>query len=87
MVTSRGQSLIILLAATGVDGDNLTYELVNQVSHGTLTLQASQASYTPTADYIGNDSFTFRASDGQLQSQAATVSITVKVAKRPPIQA
>jgi len=84
VVTSRGQSLIILLAATGVDGDNLTYELVNQVSHGTLTLQASQASYTPTADYIGNDSFTFRASDGQLQSQAATVSITVKVANRAP---
>src|SRR5207245_1961884 len=33
--------------------------------------------YTPAANYNGSDSFTFKASDGSLFSNVATVSITV----------
>jgi hypothetical protein len=61
------------------DGDTLTYEIVTQPSHGTLSAPSPSGSrtYTPTAGYEGPDSFTFRAFDGTDHSATATVSITV----------
>lgn len=62
-------------------GDTLTYTLVTQPSHGTLT-QATAGSpnvtYTPTANYNGYDSFTFQITDaaGHL-SNVATIGITL----------
>ncbi len=47
-------------------------------AHGSLALQSGGSfTYTPTANYGGPDSFTFRAFDGQAYSNVATVSITV----------
>ncbi|MGH3477235.1 MAG: Ig-like domain-containing protein, partial [Nocardioidaceae bacterium] len=60
------------------DGDPLTAVLGSGPSHGTLTLNANGSfSYTPAANYNGTDSFTYRASDGTLESNEATVTITV----------
>jgi hypothetical protein len=42
------------------------------------------ATYTPTAGYRGSDSFTFKASDGKLDSNVATVSITVVAVNHAP---
>jgi hypothetical protein len=33
--------------------------------------------YTPTANYFGTDSFTYRANDGSADSKVATVSVTI----------
>ena len=45
-------------------------------SHGTLTLHADGSfTYTPDAGYNGTDSFTYTATDGDLTSVAATVTI------------
>ena len=41
--------------------------------------------YTPATGYTGNDSFTYRASDGQLTSNLATVSITVTPVNDAPV--
>ncbi|MEO5915483.1 MAG: Ig-like domain-containing protein [Luteolibacter sp.] len=47
-------------------------------SHGSLTLIADGGfTYTPVADYTGTDSFTYHANDGALNSNIATVNITV----------
>ena len=47
-------------------------------SHGTLTLHADGSfTYTPDAGYNGTDTFTYTATDGDLTSVAATVTITV----------
>ncbi len=56
----------------------LTVSLVSGVSHGTLTLN-SDGSFTYTADkgYSGKDSFTYEVSDGALDSNTVTVTITV----------
>ena len=41
-------------------------------------------SYTPVANFNGTDSFTYKASDGNLQSNTATVTITVVSVLDPP---
>jgi VCBS repeat-containing protein len=60
------------------DGDGLTAVLVSRPAHGTLTLNANGSfSYAPDADYNGPDSFTYKANDGRLESNTATVTLTV----------
>jgi VCBS repeat-containing protein len=51
---------------------------VTAPAHGTLTLNSNGSfTYTPAAAFAGQDSFTYRASDGILTSNVATVTITV----------
>jgi hypothetical protein len=40
-------------------------------------------SYTPTAGYVGADSFTYTANDGTADSNVATVSLTVDAGAAP----
>lgn len=67
-------------------GSPLTASLVSGPSHAaSFTLNANGSfSYTPVADYFGPDSFTYRANDGSLNSNAATVSITVNPVNDAP---
>jgi formylglycine-generating enzyme required for sulfatase activity len=51
---------------------------VSSPQHGTLTGTPPNVTYTPDADYLGQDSFTFIANDGEAESNPATVSITVQ---------
>ena len=55
----------------------LSYSIVTQPSHGTLQGSAPNLTYTPDAVYSGQDSFTFKSSDGTLESAPATVTITI----------
>jgi VCBS repeat-containing protein len=60
------------------DGDLLTAILVSDVTHGTLAFNDDGSFiYTPDANYSGSDSFTYKANDGNLDSTAATVTITI----------
>ena len=69
--------MAVLLTATDVDGDPLTYTVVNGPTNGTLSGAAPNLTYTPNASFTGSDSFTFKANDGTDDSNIATVSITV----------
>jgi hypothetical protein len=66
----------------------LSYTIVTQPIHGTLTAggSSSQFTYTPNSCYEGQDSFTYRVSDSLLTSAPATVSITTQdsVTANPP---
>ncbi|MEU4153599.1 FG-GAP-like repeat-containing protein [Streptomyces sp. NPDC026659] len=63
---------------TDADGNTLTASVVTGPTHGTLTLDPDGSfSYQPDSAYVGNDSFTYRASDGTDDSNVATVSISV----------
>jgi len=67
------------------EDDPLTALLVSTTSNGTLTLNANGSfTYVPNADFNGPDSFTYRANDGQQDSNVATVSITVNAVNDPP---
>ena len=71
---------------TDLDGDALTSVLVTGVSHGSLTLNANGSfTYTPTANYNGPDSFTYKANDGTADSNVVTVSLTVTPANDAPV--
>jgi len=82
------EDLPINIAAPGVlnndfdvDLDLITAILVDNVSNGTLTLNADGSfDYTPTSGYSGSDSFTYKASDGILESSTVTVTITINPA-------
>jgi Glycosyl hydrolases family 28/MBG domain (YGX type)/Divergent InlB B-repeat domain/Bacterial Ig domain len=65
----------ITLTATGAG--TLTYSVVANPAHGTLTGPAPNLTYTPNASYTGADSFTFKANNGA-DSNVATISITVQ---------
>jgi len=78
VVAFSGQSTNITLSATDVDGDALTYTIVSNPTHGTLSGSGAVVSYQSSSDYIGVDGFTYRVNDGTVNSSTATVNITVQ---------
>jgi len=75
----------ITLAGTDIDGNTLTYAIVSAPTRGTLTGTGATRTYTPAANFSGDDSFTFKVNDGTADSTPATVSITVTPANDTPI--
>jgi hypothetical protein len=74
-------------AAAGSDPENdvLTYSLVSNVSYGALNFNNDGTfSYTPNANFNGQDSFTFKANDGEFDSNTATFTLTVNPVNDPP---
>ena len=71
------ESVQIALEANDDDGDTLTYTIVSPPTNGTLSGTGQTRTYTPDEDFNGDDSFTFRVRDGSVNSNTATVAITV----------
>jgi VCBS repeat-containing protein len=68
----------LLANDSDLEGDPLTAVLVSGPAHGALTLNPDGSfSYTPAANYFGEDAFTYKANDGADDSEAATVVITI----------
>ena len=76
VTVDEDSSIAVTLGATDIDSPSLDY-VAAPPAHGTLTGTAPNLTYTPSQFFSGSDSFTFTASDGQLSSNVATVSITV----------
>src|SRR5207244_6030102 len=85
VVTDEDTAKAITLSASDVEGSALTYTIGTGPTHGTLSGIAPALTYTPAANYNGPDSFTFRANDGELDSNVAIVSIIVKPVKDGPV--
>ena len=84
--TDQDTALQIILTATDPDGDPLTYEIVAGPSFGNLQYNPAELpvlTYTPNPGFFGPDSFTFKANDGELDSNIATVTITVTEKDEP----
>ncbi|MDW7710102.1 MAG: Ig-like domain-containing protein [Deferrisomatales bacterium] len=68
------------------DGDPVTAILLTGPANGTLTLSPDGSfRYQPAADFHDTDAFSYAASDGDLLSAPATVTIAVIAANRPPV--
>ena len=73
---------------TDVDGDTLTSLPVSGPAHGSLSLNADGSfTYTPDANFNGNDSFTYKLNDGTTDSNVANVSITIGGVNDAPVAA
>ncbi len=84
VTTNEDIAKAITLTASDVDGDPLSFSVVTNPAHGSLAGTPPNVTYTPTANYHGADSFTFKANDGNIDSNIATVSITVDPVNDPP---
>ena len=51
----------IVLTASDVEGDPLTYSLVGTPTHGVLSGTIPNFTYTPDENYFGLDSFSFES--------------------------
>ncbi|MBM4319021.1 MAG: tandem-95 repeat protein, partial [Deltaproteobacteria bacterium] len=83
--TGEDTPLPIVLTGSDVENDPLTFAVLTQPQHGTLSGNPPALTYTPAANWFGTDSFTFQVSDGQLASAPATVTITVASINDPPV--
>ena len=84
--TAKGTALTVptpgvLANDSDAQSNPLTAQLVTGVSNGTLSLNSNGSfGYQPASGFAGTDTFTYRASDGSLASNVATVTINVQPA-------
>ncbi len=91
--TAAGQSVSthedtvidLLLAANDSDGDALSYAIVSQPQHGTLSGTPPHVSYQPNENYNGSDQFEFIVNDGVLNSTPAQIDIRIVAQNDAPI--
>ena len=86
--TNEDTAIEITLSASDVDGDALTFSIVDQPINGTLSGNygtTGKVTYTPNANYNGSDSFTFKVNDGTADSEAKTISLTVTPVEDAPV--
>ncbi|KAF7772352.1 hypothetical protein PCIT_a2411 [Pseudoalteromonas citrea] len=68
-----------------IDNDALTIQLQSQAQYGQVSVQNESFTYTPAPQFNGTDSFSFVASDGELSSEVATVTMTVTSVNDLPV--
>jgi VCBS repeat-containing protein len=83
LTTEEDTPKATILSAYDEENDPLTYSVIDEPRHGTLSGVAPNVLYTPQAGYYGVDSFTFRVNDGTADSNLATISITVNEDSSP----
>ena len=75
----------VLFNDSDANGNSLTVIKITDPNHGTLFLGPSGFFiYTPTTNYNGTDSFTYKVNDCTADSNIATVSITVTPINNAP---
>jgi hypothetical protein len=82
-VNSGLQTIAVLANDTDPDADALTITGVTQGANGVVANNGSSVSYTPNANFIGTDTFTYTVDDGNGHTDTATVTVTV-VDTTPP---
>jgi autotransporter-associated beta strand protein len=85
IATDEDTTAAISLTGTDAENNPLTFTVLTTPSNGTLSGTAPNLTYTPTSNFNGADSFTFKANDGLLDSSVATVSITVNAVNDVPV--
>ena len=75
----------ITLTGSDPDGDSLTFSITKQPDHGTLSGSGPNLTYTPDANYVGVDDFSFKVDDGKGASNTAKVDINVVPGNDPAV--
>lgn len=77
--------IVIDPVAQDSDGDPLSYRVSTEPSYGVVRVDGGTFYYTPIADYNGEDRFEYKASDGQLESAAAEVAVSILPVNDAPV--
>jgi len=85
VTTDEDTAVVITLTGSDEDLDPLTFAVTSGPQHGTLSGTGANRTYTPAANYNDADSFAFVVNDGQVNSSAATVNITVTAVNDAPV--
>jgi gliding motility-associated-like protein len=64
---------------TDVDGDVLTFTVLDSVNHGTLTWTNGTFTYTPNTNYFGRDTLTYQVCDNGTPSKCDTATLILTV--------
>ena len=86
--TDEDTQVTISFNGDDVDGDDLTYTILEQTQNGLIVNNNDgTATYTPNAEFNGEDSFTYIANDGFLDSEEppAVVTITINPINDAPV--
>ena len=80
--TKVNKSVSAALTGSDVDGEPLMFIICTEPEHGILTFDSNfntnrRFIYTPEPSFTGQDIFTFKLNDGEVDSAPATVSINV----------
>lgn len=82
--TNEDSAVAFTLSAGDPDGDSLRFRVLTQPNNGQLNCTGDACTYDPNDNFNGTDSFTFRAADAALTSDA-TVTINVAPVNDAPI--
>jgi Ca2+-binding RTX toxin-like protein len=88
VTTPENIARAITLTGSDVENDPLTFAIVTGPTNGALSglnPNTGAVTYTPSTNFNGADSFTFRVNDGQTNSSVATVVITVTPVNDAPV--
>jgi hypothetical protein len=84
---SEDGTVNVTLIATDAEHDALAFTIIDGPQHGTIAdfnAATGNFNYIPDANYSGNDSLTFKVSDGSLESNTATVSFAITAVADAP---
>jgi hypothetical protein len=84
VITAEDTAVAITLTGSDPEGNPLIFTIVSNPTNGLLSGVAPNLTYTPNLNFNGSDSFTFKVSDGRLDSDVAMVSITVTAVNDTP---
>jgi Bacterial Ig domain/FG-GAP-like repeat len=90
--TSEDTPLVVHVLANDVDVDpgnqlSIPLDTITQGEHGTVELntEGTHLTYTPDANYFGNDTFNYACFDGTLESDPVSVTILIHGVNDPPL--
>lgn len=86
VTVTEERPITITVTCSDTDNDELLYQLLTGPQHGEYRWQPpNTVIYTPTLDFVGIDSFTFRSHDGQEFSNRSTITLTVVATNDAPL--
>tara|TARA_B100001057_G_scaffold144445_1_gene144315 strand:+ start:635 stop:4471 length:3837 start_codon:yes stop_codon:yes gene_type:complete len=83
--TDEDNAVDITLTSNDVEEDNISYSIVSDTSNGSSVLSGVIVTYTPSSDWNGTDTLSFKANDGMDDSNTSTLTITVNGINDAPI--
>ena len=78
-------SINIKLMGSDQDNDDLDYRILIKPKFGLIDVDLPNLIYTPKHNFFGQDTFTYIANDGNLDSNISTITIKIKSINDAPI--